>query len=120
MALGSTFQCRIVVYECTDTNTRTNDLINIKKSTKKFFFCKNWTVTFRSCCWFEKLRNPDLFTESTDSEIEITKVVPAGKSSNNNPTEINIKQEDVSEIQTTKVISANEQNNNSPTEIDIK
>ena len=55
-----------------------------------------------------------------DSEIEITKVVPAGEPNNNNPTEINTKQEAVSEIQITKVMSANEQNNNSPTEIDIK
>ena len=55
-----------------------------------------------------------------DSEIEITKVVPAGEPDNSNPTEINIKQEDVSEIQITKFIPANEQNNNSRTEIDIK
>ena len=68
----------------------------------------------------KKTRNPDLFTESSDSEIEITKVVPAGEPNNNNPTEINTKQEDVSEIQITKVIPANDQNNNSPTEIDIK
>ena len=52
--------------------------------------------------------------------MEIVKVGPAGEPNNNNPTEINIKQEDVSEIQITKVVPANEQNNNSPTEIDIK
>ena len=36
MALGNARQCRIVVYECTETKTWTNDLIT-KKSTKKFF-----------------------------------------------------------------------------------
>ena len=68
----------------------------------------------------KKIRNTDLFTESSDSEIKITEVVPAGEPNNNSPTEINTKQEDVSEIQITKVIPAKEQNNNSPTEIDIK
>ena len=63
----------------------------------------------------KKRRNPDLFTESSDSEIEIARVATAGKPNNNNPTEINIKQKDVSEIQITKVIPANEQNNNSLT-----
>ena len=67
-----------------------------------------------------KIRNTNLLTEPSDSEIKITKVVPAGKPSNNNPTEINTKQEDVPEIQITKVIPANEQKNNSPNEIDIK
>ena len=68
----------------------------------------------------KKIRNPDLFTESSDSEIEITKAVSADKPNNINLTEINTKQEDVSETQITKVIPANEQNNNSPIEINIK
>ena len=50
----------------------------------------------------------------------MTKVVPAGEPDNSNPTEISVKQEDVSEIQITKFIPAIEQNNNSRTEIDIK
>ena len=69
----------------------------------------------------KKIRNHDLFTESFDSKIEITKVVSAGEPNNNNPTEVNNKQEDISEIQITKVIPANEQKPNIPTtEIDIK
>ena len=69
----------------------------------------------------KKIRNPDLFTKYLDSEIERTEVVPANKPSNNNCTEINTKQKNISEIQITKVIPANEQKNNSPTtEIDIE
>ena len=68
----------------------------------------------------KKIRNPDLFTEYLDSEIERTQVVPANKPINN-CTEINTKQENISKIQITKVIPANEQKNNSPTtEIDIE
>ena len=61
----------------------------------------------------------DSFTVSLDSETEITKVVPAVGPHNNDSTEINIKQEDVSEIPIIKVIPVNEQKN-SPTEIDIE
>ena len=61
----------------------------------------------------------DSFTASSDSETEKAKVVPAMGPNNNNATEINIKQEDVSEIRIIKDIPVNEQKN-SPTEIDIK
>ena len=91
-----------------------------KHSTKKFFISQKLNCLLIQKKKKKKKRNPDLFTESSDSEIEISKVVPAGEPNNNNPTEINTKQEDVSEIQITKVIPANEQNSNSPTEIDIK
>ena len=65
------------------------------------------------------MRNIDLFTETSDSEIETTKVVTVGEPNNNNPTETNTKQKDVPEIQIAKVVSANERNSNSPTKIDI-
>lgn len=61
----------------------------------------------------------DLFTESSDSEIETTKVFTVCKPNNNNLTETNTKQKDVPEIQIAKVVSANERNNNSPIKIDI-
>ena len=114
MALGNAYQYRIVVHECTETNTWTNDLRKTKTQHEKaFYFAKAELSHLDLVVDSKKIRN-------TDSEIKITKVVSAGEPNNNNPTEINTKQEDLSEIQITKVIPANEQNNNSPTEIDIK
>ena len=84
---------------------------------------------FKSYCLRSRFHEPKKFASSisgipytdsfTDSETEITKVVPAMGPNNNNSTEINIKQEDVSEIRIIKDIPVNEQKN-SPTEIDIK
>ena len=37
ITLGNAFQCRIVVYQCTETNAWTNDLRDNKSSTKRFF-----------------------------------------------------------------------------------
>ena len=121
MALGNAYQSRIVVYECTETNTWTNDLRNNKTQYEEvLYFAKTELSHLDLVVDSKKIGNTDLFTECSDSEIKITKVVPAGEPNNNNPTEINTKQENVSEIQITKVIPANEQNSNSPTEIDIK
>ena len=117
------YQCGVVIYKCTETDTWTNDLCNNKTQYKKvIYFAKTelFIEILDLVVDSKKIRNPDLFTESSDSEIEVTKAVLAGKPHHNNPTEINTKQEDVSEIQITKVIPADEQNNNSPTEIDIK
>ena len=101
--------------------TWTNDLHNNKAQYKKdLYFAKTELSHLDLAVDSKTIQNPDLFTESSDSEIEITKVVPQGEPSNNNTTEINTKQEGVSEIQITKVIHANEQTNSSPTEIDIK
>ena len=120
-ALGNAYQCRIVVYECTKTNTWTNDLRNNKTQYEKvLYFAKTKLSQLDLVADSKKTRNTDFFTGSSDSEIKITKAVTKGKPSNNNPTEFNTKQDDVSEIQITKVIPANKQNNNSPTEIDIK
>ena len=102
MALGNAYQCRIVVYECTETNTWTNDLRNNKTQYQKVrYFQKTELSHLNLVVDSKKIRNPDLFTKSSNSEIEIIKVVPAGEPNNNSPTEINTKQEDVSEIQIT-------------------
>ena len=109
------------VYEFTETDTWTNDPRKNKTQYEKvLYFAKTELSHLDLIVDLKKIRNPDLFPESSDSEIDITKLVLAGESNNNNPTEINSKQEDVSNIQITKVIPGNEQNNNSPTEIDNK
>ena len=121
MALGNAYHCRIDVYECTETNTWSNDLCNNKTQYEKvLYFAKTKLPHLDLIVDSEKIRSTDLFTESSASEIKTTKVVSAGEPYNNNPAEINTKQEDVSKIQITKVIPVNEQNSNSPTEIDIK
>ena len=108
IALDNAYQCRIVVYECAETNTWTNDLRNNKTQYEKVLYFVNTELSHLDLAVdSKKIRNPDLFTESSDSKIEITKVLPAGEPNNNNPTEINTKQEDVSEFQITKVIPAN-------------
>ena len=38
MALGNAYQCRIVVHECTETNTWTNDLRNNKTQYEKVLY----------------------------------------------------------------------------------
>ena len=91
-----------------------------KHSTKKFFISKKLNCHIQIKLPIrKKMRNIDLFTETSDSEIETTKVVTVGEPNNNNPTETNTKQKDVPEIQIAKVVSANERNSNSPTKIDI-
>ena len=98
MALSNAYQCRIVIYNCTETNTWTNDLRNNKAQYEKFLhFAKTELSHLDLVVDSKKIRNTDLF---------------AGEPNNNNPTEINTKQENV--------VPANKQNNNSPTEIDIK
>ena len=121
MALGNVYQSRIAVYECTETKTWTNDLHNNKTQYEEVLYFANTELSHLDLVVDSKQkRNPDLFTESSDSEIEITKVVPAGEPNNNNPAEINTKQGYVSEIQIAKIITRNEQNNNSLTKTDVK
>ena len=95
MTLGNACQCRIVVYESTKTHGLTICVIT-KCSTKNLFIsqklnCRIWILLLIR----KKIRNLDLFTEFSDSEIEITKVVAAGGPDNNKPTKINTKQENV-------------------------
>ena len=86
IALDNAYQCRIVVYECVETNTWTNDLRNNKTQHEKVLYFVNTELSHLDLAVdSKKIRNPDLFTESSDSKIEITKVLPAGEPNNNNP-----------------------------------
>ena len=86
MTLGNAYQCRIVVYECSETNIWTNDLRNNKTQYEKvLYFAKTELPHFNLVVDSKKIRNTDLFTEYSDSEIKITKVVIAGEANNNNP-----------------------------------
>ena len=77
------YQCRIVVYECTEANAWTNDLRNNKTQYEKvLYFAKTKLSHLDLVVDSKKIRNTDLFTGSSDSEIKITKVVPTGKPSN--------------------------------------
>ena len=112
MALSNAYQCRIVFMNAPKLTHGLNDLRNNKTQYEKvLYFAKTELPHLDLAVDSKNIRNTDLFTESSDLEIKITKVVPVGEPKNNNPTEINTKQENV--------IPANEQNNNSPTEIDI-
>ena len=64
MGLGNAYQCRIVVYECTKSNTWTNDL---RKYKKVLYFTKIELTHLDLVVYSKKIRNPDLFTESSDS-----------------------------------------------------
>ena len=75
MAFGNAYHCKIV-YECTETNTWTNDLHNNNTQYEKV---KTELSHLDVAVDPKKIRNPDLSTESSDTEIEITNVVPAGK-----------------------------------------
>ena len=75
MAFGNAYHCKIV-YECTETNTWTNDLHNNNTQYEKV---KTELSHLDVAVDPKKIRNPDLFAESSDTEIEITDVVPAGE-----------------------------------------
>ena len=79
MAFGNAYHCKIV-YESTETNTWTNDLHNNNTQYEKvLYFAKTELSHLDVAVDPKKIRNPDLSTESSDTEIEITNVVPAGK-----------------------------------------
>ena len=87
MALGNAYQCRIIVYECTETNTWTNDLRNNKAQYDKvLYFAKTELSHLHLVVDSKKIGNPDLFIESSDSEIQIAKVIPANEQNNNRST----------------------------------
>ena len=111
MALGNAYQCRIIVYECTETNTWTNDLRNNKAQYDKvLYFAKTELSHLDLVVDSKKIGNPDLFTESSDSEIQITKVIPANEQNNNRSTstQIEIKEENISENYTSNTRTLSE------------